>query len=224
MIKLRYTNNIKKLDLSKNFILSAFNLAFVGFIYNKKIIPNKYFIMWPDGIFAKLFIFKKKIPGSDVIQKVIIDKKIKKIIIMGNATKKEISYLKNKHKKEVNHFDLVYGNIKKIIHAIPKIHKNNLYHITLPTPKQEQLALHISNKYRSFKIICIGGGLAIASKTEKKCPKLIEKIGLEFLWRLKTDFIRRIIRLIYTLSLFTMWKIDNNSSKFLFKNISKEKN
>ena len=54
--------------------------------------------------------------------------------------------------------------------------------------------------------------------------KLIEKIGLEFLWRLKTDFIRRIIRLIYTLSLFTMWKIDNNSSKFLFKNISKEKN
>ena len=37
---------------------------------------------------------------------------------------------------------------------VPKISKNNLILITLPTPKQEILAYEITKKNKNFKIIC----------------------------------------------------------------------
>ena len=70
--------------------------------------------------------------------------------------------------------------------------------ITLPTPKQEIIAQHIAKKNKNFKIICIGGGLNIASKEEKPCPKLLDKIGMESLWRLRYQTRRRVLRLSWT--------------------------
>ena len=63
----------------------------------------------------------------------------------------------------------------------------------MPTPKQEELAYSLAEKNSNFKIICIGGSIAIASGEEKPVPKIIQ--NYEFLWRLKNDFFRRIIRL-----------------------------
>ena len=42
----------------------------------------------------------------------------------------------------------------------------------------------------------MGGALNIASGHETPVPKLLESLGLEFFWRLKTDPLRRTIRLI----------------------------
>ena len=71
--------------------------------------------------------------------------------------------------------------------------KSEIVFITLPTPKQEQLAFKLAKKNKKFKIICIGGSIAIASGEEKQVPKILE--NFEFLWRLKNDFFRRIFRL-----------------------------
>ena len=48
----------------------------------------------------------------------------------------------------------------------------------------------------NLNILCLGGALNIASGYEKPVPNLLEDLGLEFFWRLKTDPIRRSIRLI----------------------------
>ena len=74
-----------------------------------------------------------------------------------------------------------------------KLNKNEIVFITLPTPKQEELAYSLAKKNLYFKIICIGGSIAIASGEEKQVPKILQ--NYEFLWRLKNDFFRRIIRL-----------------------------
>ena len=55
------------------------------------------------------------------------------------------------------------------------------------------MAYVIAKKNKKFKIICIGGSIAIASGEEKQVPKIIE--NFEFLWRLKNDFLRRSLRL-----------------------------
>ena len=72
--------------------------------------------------------------------------------------------------------------------------------ITLPTPKQEIIAKEIYYQNSSLQILCLGGALNIASGHESSVPKLLENLGLEFFWRLKTDPLRRSIRLIKSFS------------------------
>ena len=108
------------------------------------------------------------------------------------------------------------GDTSEIIKKLPKIYEDNLYIITLPTPKQEIIASHISKKKKFFKLICIGGGLEIAAGDVKPCPVLLEKIGAEFIWRLRTDFFRRLIRLLETMVLFVAFWFSKNKKKLFF--------
>ena len=58
------------------------------------------------------------------------------------------------------------------------------------------MAKEIYNKNPKLRILCLGGALNIVSGYEKIVPKFLEDLGLEFFWRLKTDPLRRSIRLI----------------------------
>ena len=86
--------------------------------------------------------------------------------------------------------------------------------ITLPTPKQEQIANYLKNNNSYFKLICIGGSINIASGEEKEVPFFLSK--LEFLWRLRYDSYRRLNRLLDT---FFSYLVANYITK-KFKNIS----
>ena len=57
-------------------------------------------------------------------------------------------------------------NIKKLQDI-----KSYLYLITLPTPKQELIGKYLIKKNKNYKIICIGGGLDIASGHIKRTLK-----------------------------------------------------
>ena len=123
---------------------------------------------------------------------------------MGNYSKKQNQYLKKKFKTKVNFIKLPIikgNNLKKFV---PKLDNNSLVLITLPTPKQEILAKEIKKNNKNFKIICIGGGLSIASGETKQCPKMLQSLGLEFVWRLNTDPWRRIKRLSQTLFIYIL--------------------
>ena len=209
IIKLKCIENLNKFNSECNFILSALNLAFIGYVQAKKINPNKNFIIWPDGVFAVKHGCKTKIPGRVLIRKLKNTNKIKKIIVMGNCSKKELLFLKLKFKLDVMNIKLKFGDFNTIIKSLPAIKKNYLYILTLPTPLQEQVASYISEKFRNFKIICIGGGLKMAAGLEKDCPKLLYKLGLEFIWRLRGDTKRRILRLLYTFIMYNIFIINN---------------
>ena len=93
MTKLKYINKTKSLNKFDNFILSAFNLAFIGYFYKKKIKSNKNLIVWPDGIFALKYGCKQKIPGRKIIKTLDKINDIKKIVVLGNCTNKELNFL-----------------------------------------------------------------------------------------------------------------------------------
>ena len=90
--------------------------------------------------------------------------------------------------------------------------------ITLPTPKQEIIAEQVLKKYPMSKIICIGGGLRIASGSEKKCPPFFYNMGLEFLWRLNSDTTRRVKRLAVDLFYFVKSLINLDIFSYSYKN------
>ena len=192
----------KLISTKKKFILSAFNLACYAYIFQNKINISEDIYFWQDGVFSKFF-FKKfgKLPGSKLIANLKISKNIKSIVVVGNLSSKARFFLEKKYKVPIKHKELPFGNIKKILKHAPKTHSSDLILITIPTPKQEILANYILKKNKNSKIICIGGGLAIAAKDEKPCPIFLDKFYLEFLWRLQYQTKRRLIRLIETLYL-----------------------
>ncbi len=203
----KIVRSINKIPINSNFILSGMNLAFLGFYSKGDVYPYETLYHWPDGIFAKNLHAKiVKIPGRDIVNKITIPDTINKIIILGNCSSKSLNYLKNKyHNKLIEVKNLPYGSIDKISKSINiELDDQTLVYITLPTPKQEQLAFNIARKNKYHKIICIGASIMIASGEEKVVPKIIE--NFEFIWRLRSDTIRRIKRLFVSFYNFAKGK------------------
>ena len=191
-------SNVNKLINKKKFILSGLNLAFLGYLGSKKLNLHEDLYHWVDGIWAKKFVNLDKKPGRDVLQELVLTKEIKNITVIGNLTKKSKKYLYKRFKVKINNIKLPYLSIedlKKEKFDI-KFPGKTLIFITLPTPKQEQLALFLSKKFNQFKIICIGASLSIASGEESAVPNFLK--NFEYVWRLRTDTLRRFIRLFNT--------------------------
>ena len=190
-------NDFKKIPFKNNFILSAMNLAFLGYFSKKEVSFHKNQYHWLDGIWAKRYINIQKRPGRELINNLKIPNDINQILIIGNASDKSIQYLKMKFKKKILQMKLPYASIKVLKKKVTRLKSKTLTLITLPTPKQEQLAYHLAEKNNHYKIICIGASLAIASGEEKKVPNFLT--NYEFIWRLRTDTFRRLKRLIESL-------------------------
>lgn len=198
--------NIKKLNYNNNFTLSALNLAFLGSFFFKEVRLYKNLIHWPDGKYAKsVFSNLKKTPGRQILNELNIPKKIKQLTIFGNLTDKSEKFIQQKYHRKIYKVNLPYGSIKKIIKNLSyKITKKELIFITLPTPKQEQLAEYLISTNKIYKIICIGGSINISSGEETEVPNFL--YNFEFLWRLRYETRRRILRLMITMYQFFIGK------------------
>jgi len=200
-------NNVKQIPFRDNFILSGMNLAFLGYFANKEVYTKKVLFHWPDGIWLKKHIDIKKMPGRDLIKNLKIPKNIDNILVLGNLSEYSKKFLKKKFKLNIFNQKLPFGSIEKIMQAKIRLKKKSLILITLPTPKQEKLAYHISRRNLNYKIICIGASIAIASGEEKKVPNLFK--NYEFLWRLRNDFFRRSKRIVETFFYYLKGKYIN---------------
>ena len=219
--KIKLIKNPRTIPWNKNFTLSGLNLAFLGY-YSKGLIklhPDLY--NWSDGIFYNRFFRKqtKKIAGRDLILQIELPKNIKKIYVFGTLSNTSLNYLKKKFKKEVVHIYLPHDSAQNLFNNFCNISfkDSDFIILTLPTPKQEQFAQLIRNNNNNYKVICVGGAVVMASGEEKPMPHFFEKMGLEFIWRLRTDTLRRIKRLIVTSTYYILGEIS-----FKYKRIKKE--
>ena len=195
-------NLIKK---NKNFVLSALNLAYLGYYGVNKVRQYKLLYHWPDGYYSKkIYPNIKKIPGRDMISKIKNHMNIKSIHVVGNLNSMNKEYLKKKFfGKKIRNTPLPILKENEIINYVPNINEKELVFITLPTPKQELMAEYLAKKNKNFKIICIGASLNLVSNFEKPVPIFLYKLNLEWLWRLKTDPKRRLIRIIQSYFYYT---------------------
>lgn len=186
--------------LKKNkFIYSALNLAFLGSFVKDHTLKFPYLYNWPDGISAKLLNHTlKKIPGREILKNLKIPYFIKHIDVIGNLSLYSKYKLEIVFRKKINNVKLPYGNLEIIKKSLSKykIKKNSLIFLTLPTPKQELLAIELAKKNKFYKIICIGGSINMFTGQEKVVPNSIKY--LEFIWRLRYETYRRLLRLLNT--------------------------
>ena len=210
--KIRIIKNANNIPFDKNFSLSGLNLAFLGYFVKNKIKLNSNIYLWPDGIFYKRFFndkIIKKIPGRQIITELKIPNKIKNIYVFGNLNFISKKYLINLYKRKIIHIPLPFDNVNNLYKKYFdfKFLDSDLIFLTLPTPKQEELANLIIKNNIFFKIICVGGAINMASGQEKAVPPVIEKMNFEFLWRLRTDTLRRIRRLVVSSSFYILGEL-----------------
>ena len=209
----------QKINFDENYIFSAFNLAMTSNLLRKNIKFEQNLTFWSDGIFCKFFNRKiKKIAGNKFLENIKLGDNFKKIHVIGNLHELDRIYIEKKFfGLELIFTKLPFADSEDLIFHIPNIDKDSLLLLTIPTPKQEVVAQKIFEKNKFGKIICIGGGLSIASGYEKKCPNILEKIGLEFIWRLRNETKRRSLRLLRDITIILFSLITFRLHKFKVK-------
>jgi glycosyltransferase involved in cell wall biosynthesis len=210
--KIKLIVNLEEEFFKSNFILSGLNLAFLGYLGVGKIKLNKDLYNWPDGIFYRKFFkdYKNvyKVSGKKLLLNLEIPKFIKNIYVLGNLSDYSKIFLEKKFNKKIKHINLPFLGINELYKLCPtNFELNDLVIITLPTPKQEYLAFKIRENSKFYKIICIGGAVTMASGEEKSVPELMDNLGLEFLWRLRSETLRRLKRLMLTAGYFIISNI-----------------
>ena len=208
------------INYDKNFIISAFNLAFLGYYSKGDIHINNNFYLWPDGFFRKRFLQGgiNKFPGRYFLKNLFLrNSNIKKVVVMGNLSNISKKFLEKLLNLEVLHVQLPFGNINDFKKYIPVLHKDQICIITLPTPKQEILANYISESQNFFKIFCFGAAISMASGEEKSLPERFSNLFFaEALWRLQFEPIRRIKRLIESFLYYFKGEFSGKYNKLKF--------
>ena len=221
-INFNYLSDLKKLSFEKSFMLVALNMASLS--YMSLLYENyKNIIFWLDGICAK-FIIKNftKTAGRKVIEKISIPEKIENVYLCGKKSEKQQNYIEKKINRKIGFIELpFFDNFQETSMYKLKFNNNSLIFLNIATPKQEIIAKNILkfNSSKKIFIFCLGGGIAMAAGEEKIVPENIERLNLEWLWRLKTDTFFRLKRLIRTGLVFVFKKLFNYFNKINFREL-----
>ncbi len=221
-INFNYLLDIKKLRFEKSFMLVALNMASLSYM-NLLYENYKNIIFWLDGICAK-YIIKNfiKTAGRKIIGRLRLTENIENIYLIGNHSEKQIKYIQDTLKRKIEFIELPYfKNLYKASIFRLNIKNNSLVLINIATPKQEIIGNNLLkfNSSKKIFVFCLGGGIAMAAGEEKVVPENIEKLNLEWLWRLKTDTFFRLKRLIITGIFFLLKKVFGYFNKINFKEL-----
>ena len=190
----------KFINRNKSYVLSGLNLAFLGSLFQRKIFFYQNLYHWPDGylplLISKKFKNVRKVAGRNLVRNLKLNKKIKHIHILGNLEQKQKIFLNKLKEKKIYFTKLPFENVENLAKICGSLKKGILYIITLPTPKQEQLAEILSIKNDHYKILLLGGAINILTGYEKEVPEKIRYF--EFIWRLRFETLKRIKRLLFT--------------------------
>jgi hypothetical protein len=179
-------------------ILSALNLFMLGHLRKFKNFPTEAFF-WCDGIFGVLFTRIKGCRISKTRGKVLTTLLIEywqgsNVSVLGAMSEGGRFVLDSAGIDITEHIPLPAFDFSKL----PNININvtcKVCIITLPSPKQELLASHLATMYPNHHFYCIGGALSMLADPKLNCPEWMHRLGLEFLFRLRSDTTRRLIRL-----------------------------
>ncbi len=188
-------------EQKKNLLLTYLNQNCFN-IYSRnedyrKLLETKFKVYQADlGVFLLLkFLKKEEVSRIDAtslntnILNEIIKKKMPVCFIGGNFSEKFIK--KECEKRKINFAGYHYGyfNDADVTNIINKINlfDSQIFFIGMGVPKQEFFAYELSKNSDDKVIICVGNFLEFYFGTIKRAPVILQKLGVEWLFRLMTE-------------------------------------
>ncbi|MDA8629720.1 WecB/TagA/CpsF family glycosyltransferase [Bacteroidia bacterium] len=187
MTKLEIVTDTSQIHLSRIYV--ALNLMTLA---NLEKFHNERNVYWLDGVFGVLFCNLKglkgvkKNPGRNVLSD-LLNQFDKDLLLFGNLSGNPELDSRFKCISELQDFANEIDDIQ-----VSDI-TDKIIVISLPSPLQEELAHKLDE---SNTVYCIGGALNMLGDKKFNIPRIIDYVGLEFLWRLRSDSKRRIKRLL----------------------------
>lgn len=146
---------------------------------------------------------KQEINGIELIYKIC--DKFQKVFLFG-GTQEAVEKTKEKLGDKVTGYENGYQDFDEVIQKINQAQPDVLL-VGLGSPKQEKFIAENLSKMPSVKLaIGIGGAFDFISGRVKRAPKFIQKIYLEWLWRLmiQPQRISRIFKGVFGLICLTL--------------------
>lgn len=205
-------------------IFVALNLMYLG---NVKLLHHNMHVAWIDGLIGKLLLnwsTKRnfsKVAGSRFLRYIISAKIFRRVSVLGDCPTQFENLL---HDNGIE-LGLCLKLRKFDINKMKAVDFKNLEEdiiISLPSPKQELLANFLMTKHNKIKrIFCVGGAVHMLADPSLECPEVLRRLNLEWAFRLRTDPMRRIYRLLKQFILFIIYI--RELAKLNFKEIKTEK-
>ena len=188
----------------------------------RKLLDNHFISYQADlGMFLALkYVHSKKLIKIDatamnqLILEELIEKKIPLSIVGGNFDTKFVLEKCNKENINLVTYHSGYFEEYQSENIIKNFNdfKNQVYIIGMGVPQQELFAKKLSHNLNNKVIICVGNFLEFYFGTKSRAPVFIQKIGLEWIFRMLTEpkrlwkryligipfFIYRIIKIKFT--------------------------
>ncbi|WEM41571.1 WecB/TagA/CpsF family glycosyltransferase [Photobacterium sp. DA100] len=149
-------------------------------------------------------------PGSDLTVELLRRVKDKRVYIVG-SNQKSVDIVQKKFKiKNIDFYSPPIGFIenqqecKKIAHLIKEF-SPDLIVLAVGSPRQEQLALKLSNENLNALAICVGASIDFISGDVKRAPLVFQRCSLEWLYRIIQEPRRLFLR--YFVCFFRLFKI-----------------
>ena len=177
----------------------------------------------PDGVGVKIAlkingVNVERIPGVDFAKRLLIESALNNIPVAIIGAKEEIitKAIENLQ-NEINGLNIVYyhngyfDNDEEIYNEL-NLKSPRLILVAMGSPRQERFISNAKKVLKPALMIGIGGSLDVWSGSVKRAPLILQKIGLEWLYRTITQP-SRVKRIFPTLPLFLIRSFNYKFSK-----------
>jgi N-acetylglucosaminyldiphosphoundecaprenol N-acetyl-beta-D-mannosaminyltransferase len=158
--------------------------------------------------------FKNRIPGVDMVWELCRLAEEKKLTVgfLGGKTgvaKKAAEKLQAKFPKLKVGFAIDGNDADAVIAERDRLRPCDILLVGLGHPKQEKLLWKLKNDKSSFQVgMGVGGSFDLISGEILRAPVVVQKIGLEWLWRMvtKQDHVKRVFRATFLFAFKVLFK------------------
>lgn len=131
------------------------------------------------------------VPGSD-LTRLIFEKlatKKKNVVVIGATTNDILTVRKKYSTQSITHIEPSFGFINRpneINNIVTEClaYTNSLYFLCVGSPQQEKLALALRDAGVQGEFLCVGASILFLSGAEKRAPTIVQKLSLEWAFRL----------------------------------------
>ena len=187
-----YTAKIKG-TRSNSTVYVALNLFSISHYKNLLLPHEDKIVFWCDGLFSKMLVKDAyKVPGTHFLR-CYLQKPRNKLLVIGNLDTKEKQYLYDRGIDKIIHHKFVKVNREAIDQVMLK--NGDIVLLNLPSPLQEKTAFQLAEKSMGCTFYCTGGALKMLTYPKFEAPQMLRRLHLEWIYRLRTDTLRRLLRL-----------------------------